>query len=73
MTFWVIYDHPRDYPAYYVVRAHDQIGGLSVPRSTCSLATTLAEARSHLPAGAARIPRYQDDDPCILEVYMEAA
>ncbi len=73
LTFWVIYDRPRDYPAYFVVRAQDVVQGQVVPRPYRTLAGTVEEARSHLPKHCVPMPLFEGDDPAILEVYMEAA
>ena len=46
MTFWMIYDHPSDYPTKWVLRAHDVPGG---PRLKLETAATLEEIRERIP------------------------
>ena len=41
MTFWMIYDHPSDYPTKWVLRAHDVPGG---PRLKLETAATLKKS-----------------------------
>jgi len=71
MVFWTIYDHPRDYPEHFVVRAAETIAGEVRHRAECRLARTLDEARSLLPRNVTPMPLFAGDDPVILEVYAE--
>ncbi len=70
LSQWVIYDHPRDYPEKFVMRRW-KIGAENV-LATDEMATadTLDEIRRAVPPGRYRLPRYRDDDPCIVEVWL---
>jgi hypothetical protein len=78
MSMYVIYDHPKDFPAHFVVRQWKVVGPdevskepqVMVARDPHALTDTLEEARSALPEGLYRIPRYQGDDPVITEVWL---
>jgi hypothetical protein len=67
LTCWTIYDHPRDYPYHWVVRAHDIPGG---PRQQCSTHETLEQARAVIPLGFICLPRHQRDDIYIFETWL---
>jgi hypothetical protein len=70
MVMWTIYDHPRDYPDAFVARKW-LIGGGPEPGPTDEVMTaaTLDELR-RLMFGLACIPRWPEDDPCIVEVWL---
>ncbi len=67
LTIWTIYDHPRDYPDKYVLRADDIPGGR---RDFIELADTLDEIRRKVPAALCRMPPYPSDDPVIVETWI---
>ncbi len=69
---YVIYDHPKDYPQHFVVRAWEVVCGVPVPIPSfdCLLANSLEEARSRLPEGLINIGREACDDPRIREVWV---
>lgn len=68
----VIYDHPKDLPAGFVVRVWEVFGdGRAVHRE--KLGESLADleaARQLVPAGMVNIGRTDDDDPVIAEVWI---
>jgi hypothetical protein len=66
IEIWVIYDHPLDYPHHFVVRRWLN----DVPDRECGLFDSLREARLHVPRGLARLPRWENDDPKIVEVWL---
>jgi hypothetical protein len=73
ITFWVIYDRPKDYPQGCVLRA--QWGKRGDPDATIAdavawYAPTIDELRAILPFGVTRIGPSPQDDPCIAEVWM---
>lgn len=72
LTLWVIYRQPRDFPNNYVLRAHDVNVGTRtvVPRGEAQVVSSLHAARRHVPAGCTNIGRYEQDDPCIAEVWV---
>ena len=76
MDMWVIYNHPKDYPNNFVVRLwkieNAQVTHVVISPSidNVKLTTTLKEARAAVPKGKTKIPRYDDDDPVIVEVWI---
>ena len=76
MDMWVIYDHPRDYPDNFVVRLWeikpDGFSEMCVKPSLNNfhLVKTLDEARQLIPVGLHAIPRFANDDPVIVEVWV---
>jgi len=74
IAFYVIYDHPSDYPNDYVLRKQASIfvpgqPPESVQEAACRVGS-LEEMRSHVPMGAVCLGRYGNDDPKIVEVWM---
>jgi hypothetical protein len=72
VTHWTIYDHPRDAPLGYVLRAWETNPEASAV-FTCLLSsgsTDLTLLRSTLPPGLVRRPRHPSDDPAILETWV---
>jgi len=66
MELWVIYKHPKDYPDKYVARKWI----LDEPTSEAVFANTLEEARLAIPKGLIRMERNNQDDPCIVEIWL---
>lgn len=66
LTFHVVYDHPRDYPGYWVVRKWTLDG----PILPCGLFLTLEDARRSLPLGLFNLGRTEQDDPNIFETWI---
>lgn len=66
IPLWVIYDHPRDMPEYFVARKWltDQ------PTEVVLTADSLDALRDLLPHGLNPIPRHANDDPNIVEVWL---
>jgi hypothetical protein len=71
LHLWTVYDHPRDYPDSYVARLM-LIGRRGVIQRTNAMYTadSLDELRSLLPPGLTCLPRHEEDDPVILEVWI---
>jgi hypothetical protein len=70
LSLHVIYDHPTDYPDYFVVRRQDVVGGAVIPARDCLLFPSLEGARNwcrHL--GLVSMGRMPEDDPKIAEVW----
>lgn len=69
ITQYIIYEHPRDYPDHYVIRAWclDDEGFLCANLS-CELAGSLEEARAHVPYGLCKVNPGKKDDG-IVEVW----
>ena len=73
MLIHTVYDHPRDYPWHYVVRASTIEDGEARPHDACALFLFLDKARAWIVQeypGAVCLPRSPEDDPVILEVWM---
>lgn len=67
----VIYDHPRDFPDWFVARWWRVTTGAIQPAPIRCLCGTLEEAREIAEVqGMCRMDRLQGDDPCILEVWI---
>ena len=74
ITFYVVYDHPSDYPNDYVLRKQAMVfvpgkRPFEVQDKACQVGT-LAEMRKFIPPAAYPIGRHAKDDPVILEVWM---
>jgi hypothetical protein len=74
MATWVVYSNPKDFPGKYVARRWDIIRGQTEPKPTSEhhVADTLEEIRKMIPdrGGLACIPRYDDDDYAIVEMWI---
>jgi len=75
LTMFAIYDHPRDFPAGFIVRAwrvccHDGQSTEPDGSSLALAALSLEQARAMLPPGLFRLDRTTDDDPTLIEVWL---
>lgn len=61
-----VYDHPSDFPGYWVVRRFSA----GVPTHQYYLANTLHDIRTCVPLGKTRIARAPADDPVIVESWI---
>lgn len=66
IDIWVIYKHPKDFPNKYVVRHWINEN----PTKTMYTANTLEEIRKKIPQGLTLLPRFPQDDPKIVEVWL---
>lgn len=72
LTQLVIYDHPRDHPDWFVVRAWDidLSAGARAPRKAAGLFKQLEDARAFCAQfGLLQVGSMPEDDPCIVEVW----
>ena len=67
---YVIYNKPKDCPTKFVVRVWIIGPGTAQAGPMICTADTLEEARASLPDGVVMLPRFQEDDPVIEEVWM---
>lgn len=72
LQFFVIFDHPLDFPRHWVVRR--QIAWPGAPNGVVHdvvprLANSLAEARTFVPHGLYRQPRQEGEDLAIAECW----
>jgi hypothetical protein len=69
LLIWTIYDHPLDYPDWFVARPH-----VIRPKTSALpmhlIATKLEGLRALLPDGLTRMDRQPTDDPFIVEVWV---
>lgn len=72
MSVWVVYNRPRDFPDKYVARRWDILRGQVEPVPTVEhlTADSLDEIRRLVPPCLACLPRYDDDDASIVEVWL---
>jgi hypothetical protein len=71
LHMWTIYRKPKDVPdAEYFVREQLVLSGRIQFAARGEPARTLEEARALVPQGKHRLPRHQDDDPVIVEVWL---
>lgn len=69
-VFYVIYDHPDDFPHAWVVRVCElQSDGSGLPTPTYHLAVTLDAARALIPEGRCNIGRSAEDAGSIFEIW----
>jgi hypothetical protein len=66
LELWTIYDHPKDYPNYFVVRVF--LGGQ--PTDRAFLCNSLEDARKLVPSDKFCIQRDPSDDPVIVETWI---
>lgn len=69
LLIWVIYEHPSDFPAEYVVRPFSSKRGapLALHFNHAQLEYVRGAMRN---MGLTRLPRSPGDDPCILESWV---
>jgi hypothetical protein len=70
---WTVYVRPKDYPDKFVARRWVIAGGESCvfwPTTEVIVAETLDQVRAALPRGLYCLPRFLNDDPAILEVWL---
>lgn len=70
LLIWTIYDHPADYPDFYVARPTIIRPKTSGHLPMHLLAKDLDTLRTMLPDGLTRLPRQPTDDPSVVEVWV---
>jgi hypothetical protein len=70
LLIWTIYDHPADYPDWFVARPHIIRPKTSGPLPMHLMAKDLETLRAMLPDGLTRLNRQDGDDPTIVEVWV---
>lgn len=67
---YVVYENPKDFPGKVVVREWIiKQGGIIEPGRLVCVENTLEDCRKHIPEGMVHLPRFCQDDPCIVEVW----
>lgn len=70
LPVWTVYEHPLDYPQWYVVRRSWVIDGKIVMEpKPCGMGATLEDVRATIPEWLTRMPRQPGDDPVIVETW----
>jgi hypothetical protein len=71
LSLWTVYWSPNDYLNQYVARRWE-IGAGPEPRATTDMfvANSIVELRRLIPSGLMNLPRFSEDDPCIVEVWI---
>ncbi len=66
LELFVIYDRPKDFPDYFVVRRfiNDQ------PQDLLAVCSTLKAVREHIPPGLICLARSPTDEPQIVETWV---
>jgi len=71
LEIWTVYSKPLDYPNFFVVRRAVVGRGVIVTDAEITgFAETLELARELVPPGKLRIPRYEGDEPQIVECWL---
>ena len=71
LTIWVIYEHPRDYPEGYVLRAQFAMDDGTVQSDEVVwVADHPDKLRAIVPLGLVRMERSPGDNPVILETWI---
>jgi len=66
LTIWTVYDHPSDFPDYFVARKFD----MNIPTQDYIADKSLTIIRDWLQGqGLTFLPRQEDDDPNIIEIW----
>ena len=68
-SMWVIYERPRDFPQGFIVRRWDITGPGPTPGPAYA-ELTLEAARRHVPPGLECLPRFENDEPTIVEAWL---
>ncbi|WP_155831239.1 hypothetical protein [Hyphomicrobium sp. 802] len=67
---WTIYERPTDYPNGFIARLFVHGPGIFGPSLETVKGATLQEVRAGLPKGLFCMPRFPEDDPKIVEVWI---
>lgn len=70
LSMWIIYDHPLDFPQYFVARRWEAHPGRPMPTDDLMMAEDLGDLRDALPEGLYPLARDEMDDPTIVEVWL---
>ncbi len=68
---YVIYEKPKDYPFQYVARKHAVLkGGQMAVGEVFGVSKNVEHLRTSLrDMGLICVPRFENDDPCIIETW----
>ena len=66
LSMWVIYENPKDFPDKFVARMFIN----DKPTGNIYVGDTLEDVRKIIPQGLALLPRFPQDDPKMVEVWL---
>lgn len=70
---WTVYNKPSDYPDNVVARLWlFRDGGVVQPTHALIVGDTLDAVRRRIPSTFTRVERFDDDDPTIVEAWIES-
>jgi hypothetical protein len=74
LFMWTVYDHPSDFPDWFVARKFEITGQGPVVGNAVIWAATLPEVRRMIaeidPDASACLPRYDNDHPNVVETWL---
>jgi hypothetical protein len=71
LSMWVVYDHPRDYPAGFIARRHEVRPGESTATADVLQAWDIEDLRKFfVTQGFHCLAREEKDDPVIVETWL---
>ena len=72
LSIWVVYDHPLDWPRYYVARRHIAIPvELAGPTGDVIMDVDLERIRDNMEQlGLTKLDRFPEDDDKIMETWL---
>ena len=74
LNMWTIYDHPTDFPEWFVARKFEITAQGPVTGDSVIWGKTLTEVREMIhwvdPNAGARLLRYQNDRPSVVETWL---
>jgi hypothetical protein len=72
LSIWVVYDHPLDWPDYYVARRHVALpASIAGPTDEMILDKNLDRIRRDMQQrGLVKLDRFPEDDPKIMETWI---
>lgn len=70
LSLWTVYEKPADFPNHYVARRFEVQGIQHSATNDHIVADSLGSLRNMLPQGLRCIPRFPQDDPHIVEVWI---
>lgn len=70
LVMYTVYFNPSDYPGKFVVRSLVVKAGGVVPQDECIVGNSLDEVRSFIPPELFRLPRDDNDESSIVEIWI---
>lgn len=74
LSLWTVYDHPRDFPDFWVARRWEARATGAAPTQDVLLARSIFELREQLillpGPGLTPVARSPEDDPTVVETWL---